>query len=164
MLLLARSGAQAPVPTVPILLQTTINEVVSEQRKRSSARPITFSVKPGNLMAEAQPDYLNQVLKNLLSNAEKYSPAEQPIDIRARPSGDSVRISILDHGAGIDPSESEIVFQAFYRSARTATEVSGAGIGLAVCKLLVQAQSGHIETHPRRGGGTVFAVTLPRAA
>jgi signal transduction histidine kinase len=164
MLLLARSGAQAPVPTEPILLQKAIEEVVSEQRKRSTVRPITLSVKPSHLMAEAQPDYLKQVLQNLLSNAEKYSPSEQPIDIRARPTGSGVKISIFDRGPGIDPSESQIVFQPFYRSARTATEVSGAGIGLAVCKLLVQAQSGHILTHPRRGGGTVFAFTLPGAA
>jgi signal transduction histidine kinase len=163
MLLLARAGAQAPVPTEPVKLERSIEEVALEQRKRSSDRCIVVSVKPTDLLAEAQPDYLRQVLQNLLGNAEKYSPRDQQIDIRARRSGDEVSISVHDRGSGIDPAEAEIIFQPFYRSARTATKVAGAGIGLAVCKLLVQAQSGSISARSRRGGGAVFAFTLPAA-
>jgi len=75
-----------------------------------------------------------------------------------------MKISILDRGPGVSAAESEIIFQAFYRSDRTATAVAGAGIGLAVCKLLVQAQSGRVWMQPRRGGGSVFAFTLPVVA
>jgi signal transduction histidine kinase len=146
MLLLARAGAQAPVPTELVLLEKAISDFLSEQRKLSSLRVITLSVKPSHLMAEAQPEYLKQILQNLVSNAEKYSPPEQPIDIRVRPAEGAVRISILDHGPGIDPSEAQIVFQPFYRSPRTS---SGA------------TESGNIQTHPRRGGGSVFTFTLP---
>ena len=76
-------------------------------------------------------------------------------------SGDEVVFSVLDRGPGIAQAEAEIIFQAFYRSDRTSTKASGAGIGLAVCKLLVQAQSGRIWARPRRGGGSVFSFTLP---
>jgi signal transduction histidine kinase len=161
MLLLARAGARAPVPTEPVILQRTIAEVAFDQRKSSSDRCIVVSVKPTGLLAEAQPEYLRQVLQNLVGNAEKYSAPHQPIDIRARRHGEEVRISVLDRGPGIDPAEAEIIFQPFYRSPRTATKVAGSGIGLAVCKLLVQAQSGSISARPRRGGGSVFSFSLP---
>ncbi len=161
MLLLARAGAQAPVPTEPVLVDKALGEVVSEHKKRFGERSVLVGVKPKNLIAEGQPDYLKQVIQNLLSNAEKYSPSNEQIDVRARRTGANITFSVLDRGSGIPPSESEIVFQPFYRSDRTSTDVSGAGIGLAVCKLLVQAQSGRIWTSPRRGGGTVFAFTLP---
>ncbi|MPZ50469.1 MAG: PAS domain-containing protein [Dehalococcoidia bacterium] len=164
MLLLARAGAQAPVPTEPVSVDKAIEEAVEEHRQQFSSRPVQVSVKPIALLAEAQPEYLKQVLQNLLGNAEKYSPADQRIDVRARRSGTGVTVSMLDHGPGIDPAEAEIIFQPFYRSARTATMVGGTGIGLAVCKLLVQAQSGRISTRPRRGGGAVFEFTLPAAA
>ena len=153
------------MPTQPILLEEAISEAVSGQRKLGSARPDhalgeAASSRRGSSagVPEAGPP------KNPAQQRGKYSPAGQPIDIRARRSGDEVTISVLDHGPGIDPAESLIVFQPFYRSARTAAEVTGAGIGLAVCRLLVEAQSGHIQTHPRRGGGTVFAFSLPSVA
>jgi len=164
MLLLARAGAQAPVPTEPVLIDRTLEALVFEHHDRFSQRPFAISVKPKGLMADAQPDYMKQVLQNLLGNAEKYSPANEQIDVRARRAGDEVVISVQDRGPGVVPSEAEIVFQPFYRSRRTSGNVGGAGIGLAVCKLLVQAQSGRIWTRPRRGGGSVFEFTLPAVA
>jgi two-component system sensor histidine kinase KdpD len=161
MLLLARAGGQAPLPTEPVALEKVLCEVVSEHQKRFRHRPVVVGVKPSGLLADGQPDYMRQVAQNLLSNAEKYSPVDEQIDVRARRFGDEVVISIYDRGPGIAPAESEIIFQPFYRSARTSTQVSGAGIGLAVCKLLVQAQSGRIWTRPRRDGGSVFSFTLP---
>jgi signal transduction histidine kinase len=164
MLLLARAGSQAPVPMERVPIDETLAELVAEHNNRFKARSFVVSVKPAGLMVDAQPDYMKQVIQNLVGNAEKYSPPDQQIDLRARRAGDSVTISVLDRGPGIAPAESEIVFQPFYRSRRTSTNVGGAGIGLAVCKLLVQAQSGSIWTRPRRGGGSVFAFTLPAAA
>lgn len=164
MLLLARAGGQAPVPMEPMLLSKALNEVACEHRKRFTERPVIVTVNPKGLMAEAQPDYMKQIVQNLLGNAEKYSPADKPIDVRAVRAGKEVKISIMDRGQGVTPKEAEIIFQPFYRSDRTSGKVSGAGIGLAVCKLLVQAQSGRIWTEPRRGGGSVFSFTLPAVA
>ena len=164
MLLLARAGVQAPVPTEPVVVLKALSEVSFEHQKRFNQRSVVVDVKPKGLMANGQPEYMKQVVQNLLANAEKYSPGDDLIDVRARHTGDEVTISILDRGPGIAPAESEIIFQAFYRSAQTSTKVSGAGIGLAVCKLLVQAQSGRVWTHPRRGGGSIFSFTLPAAS
>jgi signal transduction histidine kinase len=164
MLLLARSGSQATVPTEPIRLEKVLGQIVFEHHQRFSDRSFVVSVKPIGLIVDGQPEYLNQVLQNLIGNAEKYSPSDEQIHVRARRRGPEVIISILDRGPGIDQAESEIVFQAFYRSNKTSAKVGGAGIGLAVCKLLVQAQSGQIWTTRRRGGGTAFSFTLPAVA
>ena len=161
MLLMARAGVQETVPTEPVLVDKTLAEVVTEHQKRFRERSISVIVKPKGLMADGQPDYMKQLVENLLSNAEKYSPEDKQIDVRARRSGDEVIISVLDRGSGITTAEAEIIFQPFYRADRTSTAVSGAGIGLAVCKLLVQAQSGRIWASPRRGGGSTFSFTLP---
>ncbi len=161
MLLMARAGIHEPVPTEPVLVGRTLDEVATEHYKRFSGRPVVVDVKPKGLMADGQPDYMKQVVQNLLSNAEKYSPGGEPISLRSRRRGNEVTVSILDRGSGVTASESEIIFQPFYRSDRTSMKVSGAGIGLAVCKLLVQAQSGRIWAQPRRGGGSVFSFTLP---
>ncbi len=136
MLLLARAGVQPPVPTEPVLLDKALGQVVSERNKRPGHHSVVVSVKPKGLMADGQPDYMKQVVQNLLNNAEKYSPVDEQIYVRARRNGSEVVISVLDRGSGVAPAESEIIFQPFYRSDRTSTKVSGAGIGLAVCKLL----------------------------
>ena len=163
MLLLARAGSQAPVPTEPVLVGRALREAVSAHQKRFTRRSVDITVKPKGLIADGQPDYLKQVVENLLSNAEKYSPDEQPIGLRAHSARGEAVISILDRGSGVAPAESEIIFQPFYRSDRTSMKVSGAGIGLAVCRLLVQAQSGRIWVRRRRGGGSAFSFTLPLA-
>jgi signal transduction histidine kinase len=164
MLLLARAGAQATLPTEPVLIDRALSSLVGEHHDRFSQRSFVISVKPKGLMVDAQPDYMKQVIQNLLGNAEKYSPPDQQIDVRARRSGREVVFSIQDRGPGVAAGEAEIVFQPFYRSRRTSGNVGGAGIGLAVCKLLVQAQSGRIWTRPRRGGGSAFEFTLPAVA
>ena len=161
MLLLARAGVQASVPTEPILVKLLLEEATGTHRQQFPLRAVAVSVKPAGLMLHGQPQYMKQVVQNLMSNAEKYSPGEGQIDLRARQKRDDVVISIHDRGSGIAPQEAEIIFQAFFRSDKTSTKATGAGIGLAVCKLLVQAQSGRIWAKPRRGGGSVFSFSLP---
>lgn len=138
----------------PILLNVALGEVVSEHRKRFNHRSVAFSVDPKELVADGQYDYMKQVIQNLLSNAEKYSPPDQAIEVEAHRLDDEVIISVLDRGSGIVPAESEIIFQAFTAQAKPPPRLTGAGIGLAVCKLLVQAQAGRIWTNPRPDGGT----------
>jgi signal transduction histidine kinase len=98
LLLLARGIAQAAIPTEPILLDMAISQVASEHCRRFKERPVRVSVKPRDLLAEGQPEYLSHILQNLMGNAEKYSPPDQRIDIRARRRAGEVIISIVnDH-------------------------------------------------------------------
>jgi len=109
----------------------------------------------------AEPHYLEQILRNLLSNADKYSPKDSPIEIAITRRDDEADIVVLDRGPGISPEESEIIFERFYRSDRTANKAAGIGLGLTVCKRLIEAQAGRIWARPREGGGLEVGVTLP---
>ena len=108
----------------------------------------------------AEPTYFEQVLTNLLNNAEKYSPPGRPVQVTATHDDGRIAIRVLDRGRGIEPEEAERIFTAFYRSSRTSHEASGAGIGLAVCKRLVEAQGGNVWAAPREDGGTEVGFAL----
>ncbi len=107
-----------------------------------------------------QLDYLqiDQVLTNLIENAVRYTPSDSPIEISAHVQGDQMVISIADRGPGIPPADLERVFDKFYRVFERTT---GSGLGLAVCKGLVEAHGGRMWAENREGGGAVFRFTLP---
>jgi two-component system, OmpR family, sensor histidine kinase KdpD len=111
-------------------------------------------------------DYLqiDQVLTNLLENAVRYTPAGTPIDMAVRLERDEVVVSVADRGPGIPQADLERVFDKFYRVMETeikSTRVTGSGLGLAVCRGLVEAHGGRIWAENREGGGAVFRFTLP---
>jgi K+-sensing histidine kinase KdpD len=95
-----------------------------------------------------------------MSNADKYSPAHLPIEVRLSCDRDRCIVDVLDSGAGIPPEEQAFIFDPFWRS-QTAGQVAGVGIGLAVCKRLVEAQGGEIMYMPREEGGSCFRIAIP---
>jgi two-component system sensor histidine kinase KdpD len=113
------------------------------------------------LLVNAAPVYVDQILRNLVSNAEKYSPPSAPISIAASTNGDEARVCVGDRGHGVPKDELELLFAPFYRSEATSRGVSAAGIGLSVCKRLVEAQHGRLTAARREGGGMEFCFTLP---
>jgi two-component system sensor histidine kinase KdpD len=102
----------------------------------------------------------SRVLVNVIDNALKYSPADMPIDIRARVSDHSLEITIADRGEGIPKEDLEHIFDKFYRVQRP-YNVSGTGLGLSISKGIVEAHGGTIKAENRRGGGAIFIVCLP---
>jgi two-component system sensor histidine kinase KdpD len=111
-------------------------------------------------------DYLqmDQVLTNLLENAVRYTSPSSPIEITAEVVDSQIMVSITDHGPGIPPDDLERIFDKFYRvlgTARKGTSIMGSGLGLAVCRGLVEAHGGRIWAENRAGGGAVFRFTLP---
>ncbi|GCE13752.1 ATP-binding protein [Tengunoibacter tsumagoiensis] len=111
-------------------------------------------------------DYLqmDQVLTNLIENAVRYTPPGSPIDIRAEQVGHEALIQVADRGPGIPPADRERVFDKFFRVTNTRPNIgsrTGSGLGLAVCKGLVEAHGGRIWLEAREGGGTIFFVALP---
>ncbi len=102
---------------------------------------------------------IEQVLVNLLENAIKYTPVGSPIDLRAWHSGSDVYVEVADRGAGLPSGEEERIFDKFYR-VRPAT-TGGVGLGLAICRAVIEAHGGRIWASNRTGGGAAFRFTLP---
>jgi two-component system, OmpR family, sensor histidine kinase KdpD len=108
-------------------------------------------------------DYLQiaQVLTNLLENAVRYTPTGSPIEISAEAQDGQLLVSVADRGPGIPPEELERIFDKFYRVRTLQRDTSGSGLGLAVCRGLVEAHGGRIWAENREGGGALFRFTLP---
>jgi PAS domain S-box-containing protein len=161
LLVLSRLELGQEVATEPVLAQRVVGKLASTFQQRRPGRPL--KVRADELMepVAAEPHYLEQVLRNLLTNADKYSPPESPIEIAIRQRDGEADISVLDRGSGIAPEEAERIFERFYRSDRTAMQAAGIGLGLTVCKRLIEAQAGSIWARPRKGGGLEVGVTLP---
>ena len=106
---------------------------------------------------------MDQVLTNLIENAVRYTPRATPIDIGLARNDGEILITVADRGPGIPQADLERVFDKFYRVQRDkkSNNPTGSGLGLAVCKGIIEAHGGHIQALPREGGGVIFSVTLP---
>jgi two-component system sensor histidine kinase KdpD len=115
---------------------------------------------PSDTIVSAIETYVEQILHNLLQNAAKYNKPGAPVEVSTIVEDDTVQIRVADRGMGVrDP---EAVFQPFQREKDADKRASGLGLGLAVCKALVEAQGGRIWVEARAEGGSVFCFTLPR--
>ena len=121
-------------------------------------RPISVSTPDVHAWVQADPERVQQVLTNLLDNASKNSAPEVPIDISVSTEGREVQVSVTDRGAGIPSDELSRVFDKFVRG--RATDTRGTGLGLYICKRIVQAHGGRIWA-TSEPGGTVLTFALP---
>jgi two-component system sensor histidine kinase KdpD len=102
---------------------------------------------------------LGQVILNLLDNAVKYTPAGSPLELAAEQTPEGVALEIRDRGPGLEAGEEQRIFEKFYRG--NAKAGRGAGLGLAICRAIVEAHQGQIVAFNRAGGGAVFRILLP---
>ena len=147
-------------------LTALIHDVLGRLAPLLKGREVRTNLPPGELLL-VEVDYLeiDQVLTNLLENAVRYTPAGSPIEVSAHAEGEKVELSVADRGPGIPTSDLTRVFDKFYRvlSGQHPTGYPmGSGLGLAVCRGLVEAHGGRIWAELREGGGLVVFVTLPR--
>ncbi|HEY8491150.1 MAG TPA: ATP-binding protein [Dehalococcoidia bacterium] len=150
-------------PTEPVSARPLICQVLELMRDRTARHQIRLDLPASLPAVEAEPSYFQHVVRNLLVNALTYSPPESEIVITAEAAEEHVVFSVLDRGEGIPVEELERVFQPFYRASRNRVFISGAGLGLTVCRRLLEAQGGWIWAEPRPGGGTSFRFRLPVA-
>jgi two-component system sensor histidine kinase KdpD len=101
-----------------------------------------------------------RVLVNLLENAAKYSPSDAPIELVARRGEGELVIEVRDRGAGVAEEDRERIFAPFFRAKHRLADVGGAGLGLAVARMLAEAQGGRLSHEPRAEGGSIFRFTL----
>jgi PAS domain S-box-containing protein len=144
----------------PVLLQRVVPAATAAEMARWPG--ITFEMDVAHALPTvvADPIYVEQVVRNLLTNAAKYAGPAAHILVVVEPGDGEVVVRILDDGPGIDPAEGERLFELFYRSPTTSGSTSGAGIGLFVCARLVRAMGGRIWARRRDGGGSEFGFAL----
>ena len=147
----------------PHLVESSVAEVVGPvvRRARAASRQRVDVDVPDELAPVlVDPVRLDQVLTNLLDNARGYAGAG-PVEVVARQAGDAVELRVVDHGPGIPVPERERVFDQFYRLKGGGRRPEGTGMGLAICRGIVQAHGGRLRVETTPGGGATFVLTLP---
>ncbi len=147
-------------------IEELMRDVASRLRQRagSSAERIRLDIELDLPLVWFDYVEIAQVVMNLGENAIKYTPAGSPIELRAWRDGPDIAIAVADHGPGIAPSLQRRLFERFYRGSAEGTIISGSGIGLTICKGLVEAHGGRIWVESTAGHGATFRFTLPIAA
>jgi signal transduction histidine kinase len=160
LLALARSEAVQQHLLEPTALQAVVRRCVTEIARANPDREITVEAD-GRPVVEANADQLEMVIRNLVGNALKYSPPGSPISVEVRCLDDRANVLVMDRGPGIDDAEAGQLFDAFYRSGSTGQQIKGLGIGLAVCRRIVESLGGGVSAAQRAGGGSIFGFWLP---
>jgi len=142
----------------PLRLDAVIRDVIARLRVRHRELEV-------NTQLDSTPSIqgdgvrLAQVIENLFTNAIKYAPGA-PIDVTLRQMGEDVRFAFHDHGPGIDNESLPFIFDRFYR-ARNEKTITGTGLGLYICKQIIEAHRGKIWAESNPGQGTTFLIELP---
>ena len=144
----------------PVLVQRVLAAVIEHERALWPAIEVRLDVAGDLPVVTGDEDQLAQILRNLISNAGKYAGDRATIEVRARFESGWVRVTVTDDGPGFPAEEADQLFSLYYRSARSRA-APGAGIGLYVCRNLVEAMGGAIWARVVPTGGAEFGFTLP---
>lgn len=151
---------QAELKIKSIALSSLVEQVLIDLEKVIEQRHVELVIDPLPTVA-VDPVQMRQVFQNLIANAIKYCQADIPsIHVKAIQNQDVWTISVKDNGIGIDPQFSERIFVIFQRLHHR-EEYSGTGIGLAICKKIVERHGGQIWVESAEGQGAIFSFTLP---
>jgi len=159
---LSRAGsAGAPLHAEPTPIESLIRRVVADLTPRAGERRFRLRLAAGLPRPTVDPVRIEQVLRNLVDNAVKYSPPDGAVDITAAHADGAVVVVVSDSGPGIAPEYRERVFDRFFRVEPPGMNVGGAGLGLAICRRFVEMHGGSLELLPTQGAGASFRFTLP---
>lgn len=149
----------------PTELGHLIRNTISSMEALSDQHRLVSDIHPTSLMASVDAKRIEQVLRNLLDNAIKYSPQGGTINVQAHQDGPQIYLAVSDEGIGIPADEWDRVFDRFHRVENELTRrMRGAGLGLAVCKGIVEAHGGRIWVESQPGAGSTFCLALPACA
>jgi K+-sensing histidine kinase KdpD len=167
LLVLSRAEAgQLLLASDPILMSQIVRSAVESERTRSPGHDFRVDAPRGLPLVLGEDLYVEQVIRNFLSNAAKYSPPGTTIAVTAVEDDDGVAVRVTDAGPGLRDQEPDRLFDIFYRAPEAIRHTGGAGIGLFVCRELIQAMGGRVwarnaaEPHP----GAEFGFWLPAVA
>ena len=138
-----------------------VEEAIDELKQLLVQHPVDVRIPAGLPNARMDAAHIKEVLVHLIENAAKYSPSDAPIRITAEAKEQTLTINIADRGPGIDDFEQSLVFEKFYRGRNQRVQVHGTGMGLAICKAIVEAHGGRLGVTSQLGHGSVFYFSLP---
>jgi two-component system sensor histidine kinase KdpD len=141
-------------------LEEVVGASLSAVRGILQGHVLSIDVPPQLPLVRFDAVLIERVLVNLLENAAKYTPIGSKITLAAEVVGDRLSVSVSDNGPGLPPGREEAVFQKFTRGERESA-TPGVGLGLAICRAIVEAHKGRIVATATRGGGATFTFTLP---
>ncbi len=141
--------------------EEVIGSALTRLERRIAGRVVETRIPDQTPMAPMDSLLIEQVLMNLLDNALKYTPDDSPIEITASNDADFLWITVADSGPGLPEGETERLFEKFYRGGQHGRE--GFGLGLTICRAIVEAHGGKITAFNRPEGGAAFKFSLPLA-
>jgi K+-sensing histidine kinase KdpD len=144
----------------PEPLEEVVEAALGRVRGRLGARPVITRIPPEIPMIPMDAVLLEQVFVNLLENAIRYTPEGSPLEIEAESQGAHARVELRDRGPGVSDSERDLLFERFYRGTRSPSE-GGVGLGLTICRAILDAHGGTIDIANREHGGAVVRLCLP---
>jgi two-component system sensor histidine kinase KdpD len=144
-------------------IANAVSEALEELKQLLVQHPVDVRIPADLPNARMDSAHIKEVLVHLIENAAKYSPAGAPIRItaEAKDNDQALTVSIADRGPGIDDFEQSLVFEKFYRGRNQRVQVHGTGMGLAICKAIVEAHGGRLGVTSQLGHGSVFYFSLP---
>lgn len=143
-------------------LHEMVGSALQHVERRLRGREVRTDLPPDLPLVQVDGVAIEQVLVNLLDNAAEYVPASSPLEVSARAGDAEVTVEVADRGPGLPPGTEQRVFQKFF-GAGTGSSRRGVGLGLAICRGIVEAHGGAISASNRPGGGAAFRFTLPRS-
>ena len=151
-------------------VDVTLDDVVAScdaltaPQRRAKRLAFHYQACPTGLLAYADPDKVQQILLNLMSNAIKFTEAEGRIDVKCAAAGETVSIAVKDTGPGISGEQAERIFEPFVQvDAHYTRRQEGAGLGLAISRDLARGMGGELTVESTVDVGSTFTLTLPRA-
>ena len=147
----------------PVNLKELVNKTAARFKPQveQQSRQLNLEIQDNLPEIEADPARLEQVLANLLSNAVQYSPKYTTIILKVGKAADNIVIEVQDEGKGLTPEEQKKLFDPYHRVQQDTQKYPGIGLGLAICKQIVEAHGGSIGIESKLDKGTCFSLKIP---
>ena len=141
-------------------MEEIIGGAVKHAQSALGRHPLNVRIEPGVSLLECDAVLIERVLANLLENAGKYTPVQTPVEIVVRTAGADLLVSVRDHGPGVAKEQEDLIFEKFTRG-HVESATPGVGLGLAICRAIVEAHRGRIWVEPTQLQGATFTFSLP---
>jgi len=146
----------------PVLLPRIAEKAVRQVSKRTDQHKFIVNFPASPFIVDADPQWIEQVLFNIIDNAVKYSPEGGIIVIRGETAPGELIVSVADQGIGLAPEHLNRLFEKFFRVKIAGRHISGSGLGLPISRAIIQAHQGRIWAESQLGKGTTLYFSLPR--